>query len=295
MVSVAFPAFLLGHEPWRRIFAISYGGELSDKHSGDFRSIVDITMVSNVPFPKCGSRAATKMRSITTERGFRKSTTVMGALTGLGGDIFIIDDPQKAEDAQSESRRNTLNHWFSNTLMSRLDNKETGAIIVVMQRVHIEDLSGYLIDSSADWTVLSLPAIAEVEEKIPVGDGKFITSTRPARRCIPARESLATLRKHARLRSGRSVFSAQYQQSPVPPGGAMIKRDWLRYYDDASRAHVGADQVIQSWDTAAKGGAHNCWSVCTTWLLRDKHYYLLDVTRGRYEYPRLRATARRAG
>ena len=67
-----------------------------------------------------------------------------GTLTGLGGDVFIIDDPQKPVDAQSDTQRNRLNQWVSNTLMSRLDSKETGIIIVVQQRVHLNDLSGYL-------------------------------------------------------------------------------------------------------------------------------------------------------
>src|SRR5260221_9669180 len=98
------------------------------------------------------------------KRGFRKSTSVSGPLTGLGGELFIIDDPQKPADAQSEARRNTLNQWVSNTLISRLDNKETGAVIVVMQRVHMDDLSGFLSSSSDDWELLSLPAIAEVDE-----------------------------------------------------------------------------------------------------------------------------------
>ena len=82
----------------------------------------------------------------TTARGFRISTSVYGTLTGLGGDVFIIDDPQKPVDAQSDIQRNRLNHWFSNTLMSRLDSKETGIIIVVKQRVHLNDLSGYLME-----------------------------------------------------------------------------------------------------------------------------------------------------
>ena len=70
----------------------------------------------------------------------------------------------------------------------------------------------------------------------------------------------------------------------------MIRRQWLRYYDVAPE-RTYRTKVIQSWDTAAKNGAQNDWSVCTTWLLHDKHFYLLDVTRGRYEYPRLKETA----
>jgi len=287
MVSVAFPAFLLGHEPWRRIFCISYGGELTDKHSADFRSIIESTWYRRA-FPKMRIRRSLENEMITTQRGFRKGTTVMGALTGLGGDLFIIDDPQKAVDAQSEARRNSLNHWVSNTLMSRLDNKKTGAIIVVMQRVNMQDLSGYLIDSGGDWHVLDLAAIAEKDECIPIGEGRFHLR-REGDVLHPERESQAVLAAMKTM-LGSENFSAQYQQSPVPAGGAIIKRAWLRYYTTLPE-RKWTDHVIQSWDTAAKGGAHNCWSVCTTWLFKDGMFYLMDLTRGRYEYQKLRAVA----
>ena len=287
MVSVAFPAFLLGHEPHRRIFGISYGGDLSTKHASDFRSIVQSDWYRRV-FPKMQVGRATEFDVHTSRRGFRKATSVYAAVTGLGGDTFIIDDPQKPVDAQSDSQRNHLNEWFSNTLRSRLDNKATGTIIVVMQRVHLNDLSGYLTENSDDWTVLSLPAIAETDEEVAVGEGIF-HRRRAGEALHPAHEPLAVLEK-LRFDMGSDVFAAQYQQSPVPPGGAMIRRIWLRYYDRLPE-QTYRSKIIQSWDTAAKAGAQNDWSVCTTWLIHDKHYYLLDVTRGRYEYPRLRSTA----
>ena len=209
-----------------------------------------------------------------------------GTLTGLGGDIFIIDDPQKPVDAQSDIQRNRLNQWVSNTLMSRLDSKKKGVIIVVMQRVHLNDLSGYLMESGG-WTVLSLPAIAEQDERIAIGDNEFHVR-RAGEALHPALESLETLKKLQRQIGFE--FAAQYQQSPVPPGGAMIRREWLRYYDKPPE-RTYATIVIQSWDTASKDGAQNDWSVCTTWMLVDKCYYLLDLTRGRYEYPNLKATA----
>jgi predicted phage terminase large subunit-like protein len=222
---------------------------------------------------------------ITTRRGFRKSTSISGALTGLGGNIFIIDDPQKAADAQSDARRKTLNEWFSHTLASRLDNKETGAIILVMQRVHMDDLSGYLMGASNEWTVLSLPAIAEEDERILIGDQAFYRR-RAGEALHPDFESIATLEK-IRHDVGSEIFAAQWQQCPVPPGGAMIKRPWLRYYDIPPE-RTYKSRVFLSLDTAAKGGAHNDWTVCTVWMLLDKHYYLLELTRGRYEFPQLR-------
>jgi predicted phage terminase large subunit-like protein len=285
--SVAFPAFILGHDPSQRIITLSYGSELSDKHSADFRSIVNAPFYRDL-FPGMRPLRDVGNELTTTRRGFRKSTSISGALTGLGGNIFIIDDPQKPVDAQSEAQRNSLNGWYANTLLSRLDNKETGVIIVVMQRVHEDDLSGFLVRSSNEWTVLSLSAIAQVRERIQIGPNRF--HERGIGEALhPAYESIATLEALQRTQ-GPDVFAAQYQQTPVPPGGAMIKRSWLRYYDRLPE-RTAWTKVIQSWDTAAKDGAQNDWSVCTTWLVVDDHYYLLDLTRDRYEYPQLRDTA----
>ena len=289
MVSVAFPAFLLGHNPRRKIFGISYSNDLAAKHASDFLSIVQSRWYGRT-FPYTRIARSADSDVYTTARGFRRATSVYATLTGLGGDCFIIDDPQKPIDAQSDLQRNHLNEWYSNTMISRLDNKTTDAIIVVMQRVHLNDFTGYLLENSDGWTVLSLPAIAEVREEIEVGPGRFHIR-QPGEALHPAREPLETL-AGLRRELGSDVFAGQYQQLPVPPGGAMIKRTWLRYYDTAPE-RTYRTKVIQSWDTAAKDGAQNDWSVCTTWLLIDKHYYLLDVTRGRYEYPRLKATALR--
>lgn len=287
MVSVAFPAYLLGLDPSHRIFGISYGTELSDKHSGDFRSIVQSGWYRRA-FPKMEISRSLEGAVHTTMRGFRKATSVGAAITGFGGGCFIIDDPQKPVDAKSDTLRNALNQWFSNTLISRLDNKESGIIILVMQRVHLNDLTGYLLENSDSWTVLSLPAIAESDERVLIGNGHF-HERRAGEALHPERESLKAL-EAMRKDVGSEIFAAQYQQSPVPAGGAMIKRNWLRYYEQLPERTYKV-KVIQSWDTAAKNGAQNDWSVCTTWFLFDKHYYLADVTRGRYEYPRLRETA----
>jgi predicted phage terminase large subunit-like protein len=224
----------------------------------------------------------------TTSRGFRKATSVHATLTGLGGDCFIIDDPQKPVDAQSEVQRNSLNDWFFNTLMSRLDNKATGSIILVQQRVHLNDLSGHLLENPSDWEQLSLPAIAEDDERILIGQNRFHLR-RAGEALHPEREPIEVLEKLQR-ELGPDIFAAQYQQAPVPPGGAMIRRPWLRSYDKLPERIYHA-KIIQSWDTAAKGGAQNSWSVCTTWMFLDGYFYLLDVTRGRFEYPQLRDTA----
>lgn len=287
-VSVALPAFLLGHNPRKKIFGISYGADLSAKHAADFRAVVQSSWYCET-FPSMRIARAVDSDIFTTQRGFRRATSVSAALTGLGGDMIILDDPQKPVDAQSDTLRNSLNQWFTNTLLSRLDDKERGAIILVTQRVHLHDLTGFLLENSNDWAVLSLPAIAESDESVAIGDGEYYV------RCAgealhPEYEARSTLEK-LRGEMGSEVFAAQYQQSPVPSGGAMVKREWLRYYDQAP-PRTSSMRVIQSWDCAAKDGGENDWSVCTTWLVVDKRdYYLLDLTRGRYQYPRLRETA----
>jgi hypothetical protein len=287
VVSVAFAAFLLGHQPWRRITAVSYSNELSSKHAADFRSIVEAPWYRRL-FPTMRIARSLEDEVSTTARGFRKATSVYGTLTGFGGDVFIIDDPQKPVDAQSATHRNRLNHWFSNTLVPRLDRKEEGVIILVQQRVHEQDLSGYLLESGR-WEVLSLPAIAEQEEIVAIGEHEFHRRL-PGEALHPEHESIDSLTALQR-EIGSEVFAAQYQQRHVAPGGAMIKREWLRY-DDRPPERTYRTRVIQSWDTASKTGVHNDHSVCTTWFVEENQYYhLVDLVRGQYNYPRLKATA----
>ena len=117
---------------------------------------------SSFPARGLGRRLGTEIEL--TARGSRLATSVGGTLTGRGGDLIIIDDPLKPDDAYSEAKRNAANEWFKNTLLSRLDDKRTGAIIIVMQRVHMDDLAGFVTSQSDEWEILDLPAIAELDE-----------------------------------------------------------------------------------------------------------------------------------
>lgn len=286
--SVAFPAFVLGHEPTRRIICASYSAELAYKSSNDFRALLANPWYQDLfPWTRIGRYKDSEIEVETTQRGFRLATSTGGTLTGRGGDIIVIDDPLKPIDALSESKRSAANDWFLNTVISRLDDKRTGAIVIVMQRVHMDDLTGFLLRQSDEWTVLSLPAIAETFESIPLGGGYF-HQRQPSDVLSPEREPKQVL-EQLRLQVGSDLFSAQYQQAPFPPGGAMIKRSWVRRYTEVPPA-AGGSMIIQSWDTAAKGGPDNDWSVCSTWLWPDNcQWCLLDVWRGRVDYPGLKA------
>ena len=144
---MAFPAFILGLDPSQRIICVSYSGELAKKHPTTFaRCLNRLGIESTFPTTRIGPFKNSEIEIELTARGFRLATSVGGTLTGRGGDIIIIDDPLKPDDALSETKRSAANQWFTNTLLSRLDDKRTGAIVVVMQRVHMDDLTGFLLE-----------------------------------------------------------------------------------------------------------------------------------------------------
>jgi predicted phage terminase large subunit-like protein len=237
------------------------------------------------------TRLSTEKQSVneflTTTGGFRLSTSVGGVLTGRGADIIILDDPLKPDEALSETRRNSVNEWFDNTLLSRLNSKENGVIIIVMQRLHQDDLVGHVRDQH-DWDVLSFPAIAEEDEvhliESPLGRRQFERKTGGVLQ--PDRESMVTL-KDIRQSIGEYNFVSQYQQNHMPLGGAIVKTEWFRYYKPGDLP-PRFSFILQSWDTANKSGELNDFSVCTTWGVFDRCYYLLAVFRKRLNYPDLK-------
>jgi predicted phage terminase large subunit-like protein len=288
--SVAFPAYVLGHDPTKHIVAISYGSDLAIKHANDFRAIMNAPWYQRLfPMTRISRTKNTEFECLTTRNGYRLATSIDGTLTGRGADIVIVDDPLKPIDALSDSKRERVNDWFPNTLLSRLDDKQNGAIIVVMQRLHMDDLVGRLLRNSLDeWTVLNLPAIAAQEEVIQISAKRY--HLRHIGDVLhPEREPMSVL-ESIRSQLGSDTFSAQYLQAPCPPGGAMIKRHWVRRYDQLP-PRSSSSMVWQSWDTASKAGAENDWSVCTTWLRHENKYYLMDVLRDRFDYPNLKARA----
>ena len=197
---------------------------------------------------------------MTTCKGTRLATSIGGTLTGRGGDIIIIDDAHKPDESLSDVKRQTVIDWFSNTLMSRLNDKKEGVIIVIQQRVHEEDLAGYLLEQGG-WTHLNLPAIAEDNQIIPIGEN-LAHYRKKGEPLHEAREPLEVLAK-LKANMGSYAFAAQYQQTPAPIGGGIIKTAWFRYYDHAPRYQQN-DRIYQSWDTASKDGELNDYSVCTT-------------------------------
>jgi hypothetical protein len=171
MTSVAWPAYILGHDPTKSVAVISYGSDLAAKLGNDFRQIINTPWYQRL-FRLC-LKKNTEFEVTTEQNGSRLGTTIDGAFTGFGADIIVVDDPLKSIDATSKPKRERVNSSFNNTLKGRLNDPRTGAIVVPMQRLHDDDLPGMLLRSSEAWTVLTLPAIAEHEEYIQISDNQF--------------------------------------------------------------------------------------------------------------------------
>jgi predicted phage terminase large subunit-like protein len=284
--SIAFPAWYLAHNPAGHVICASYGQELADKLARDCRTLMMSAWYRRL-FPTRLSERRAIHDFVTTEQGTRMATSVGGVLTGRGADLIVIDDALKPDDALSEPQRASVNRWYDNTLLSRLNNKATGCIIIVMQRLHQDDLVGHVLEQEP-WEVVSFPAIADEDEihsiESPLGARSFRRLTGDV--LHPERESRTTLAV-IRQTIGEYNFASQYQQNPTPLGGAMVKTVWLRFYTPAERP-PRFSRIVQSWDTANKAAQLNDYSVCTTWGIADRHFYLIDVLRRRLNYPDLK-------
>lgn len=299
--SVALPAFLLGHNPHERILCVSYSDELSSKMAFDCRRVMESSWYRDV-FPR--TRISSTRRGVcdfeTTAGGGRFSTSVGGVITGRGGNWLIIDDPIKPTDAFSETIREKTNEWFGSTLLSRLDDKKNGKIILIMQRVYPHDLTGYLLEVDPSFNQVSLPLIAQENEewRITESPGNRVFRRQRGELLHPEREGAKEV-SAIKNTVGSFVFASQYQQAPEEVGTGIIKPEWLKTYNlEKLRNEVrfGHRKVslVQSWDTASKIGEENDYSVCITYA-RDieKNIFILDVYRARLEFPALVREAKR--
>jgi predicted phage terminase large subunit-like protein len=286
-ISIAFVAWYLGHYAARHVICASYGKDLAEKLARDCRAIMQSAWYQRAFATRLSPSRLAVDDFMTTDLGTRLATSVGGVLTGRGADLIVIDDPLKPDEALSESQRKAVNSWYDNSLLSRLNDKNKGCIIVAMQRLHQDDLVGHVLEQEG-WDVLSLPAIAEEPQSfvIPSVWGNRIVRRQVDEPLHATRESLTVL-ENIRRTIGEYNFASQYQQSPIAQGGAIIKHGWLLYCEPADWP-TDFDRIVQSWDTANKTTDLSDFSVCTTWGMKDKRYYLLDVFRKRLAFPDLK-------
>ena len=280
IVSVALPAYILGLNPSAKIICASYGQQLAVDLSNKTRKILNAPWYREAfPNTKIGS-SETQTYFDTTEGGYRFATTLGGAMTGIGADFIILDDPQKASDMVHESSRNETKVLLDDTVYSRFDNPKTGVLIAVMQRFGQDDLIGHIMQAGG-WEVVKIPMLAEENLEYQVSDnavcrfkkGDFL------------QPKLFGQKEFDELRNsmGTANFYAQYQQSPVPPAGNLF--DWKWFRQELSPPEYS--EVFMSLDVAATKADGN-YSAFTIWGHRDSNWYLTASHRYQYELPEVR-------
>jgi predicted phage terminase large subunit-like protein len=287
--SIALPAWVLGRDPTKRILTVTYARDLTTDHSRDFLKIARSGWYAHV-FPETAMNVDrdTVREYRTRHNGFRLGSSLGGTLTGLGGDLIIIDDLMKAADARSPGARERARHFYGNTLVSRLNNKSAGSIIAVQQRLHEEDLAAHLLGLGFEH--LNLPAIAEERQEFRLSTGRVYIRN-PGDLLKPESEPLEILGE-IRAGMGGPDFEAQFQQNPTPPDSALIEWNRIQTYEEAPpRDRIL--HVVQSWDTALSDGPKSDYSVCTTWGFYNDSWLLLEVKQVRKLYADLLALVRR--
>lgn len=287
IVVVLFMSWCMAKQPDCEFIHSSYSARLAANNTSRVRDIVTSDWYQEVfPHVQIDPSTSGKDHWKTTVKGVVYAAGAGGTITGFGagkmrpedhvgpmfGGAIIIDDPHKADEATSDTMRQNIIDWYSNTIKSRVNDPARTPIIVVMQRLHEEDLSGFLLKGGSDevWDHLFIPVLNDNDE--PLWPAKH------------DREELARME-----RSNSYVFAGQYMQRPAPLGGGIFKTSWWKYYNPAALPKVR--RVIQSWDTAFKTKDHNDPSSCTTWAETDEGYFLLDRLNDKMEYPQLKQTA----
>ena len=295
--SYLFPAFFLGEFPEKKILMATHTAGLSESFGRRVRNLIESEEYREV-FPDTliadDQKAAGNWS--TSEGGQYYAAGVGGALAGRGADLFVIDDPHSEQDAKSNSRLafDTAWSWFQTGPLQRL--MPGGAIIIIMTRWSLLDLTGRLIDfqtrnpDTEPWEVVELPAILEsknVETQV-VSEKSLWPEQWPLEQLQATRAALDP-----------RYWNAQYMQQPTSDMAATIKRsDWMVWEpEDPPKC----EYVIQSWDTAFETKTNSDYSACTTWgVWYDEErknrpsLILLDAFKGRFPFPDLKVEALKA-
>ena len=191
----------------------------------------------------------------------------------------MVDDPHTPLGAESDAQRPRVIEYFRRSVATRLDDKQRGAIVVVMQRLHAQDLTATCLD--LDYTHLCLPAEATSRTTIRFPRSGRVVTRAPGDLLWPAREGPEEMAQR-RVELGAYGFAGQYQQSPSPHTGGLFERGWWAFYDDLP---TGVDEWIQSWDLSVKGGPGHDFVVGLVAGWRGADIYLVDRVKAQLSFP----------
>lgn len=285
--SVILPAFMLGKDPTAKIMVISYGGDLARDLADTFRRLVRSDFYKELfPETQFDPKANRIELMRTTQGGSRMSLSLAGPMTGKGASLIILDDLTKAGEVHYATTREDVRTKFDQSIYSRLDNKKTGAIVSVAQRLHADDITAYLLEKDI-FRHLVLESIAQAPATHALyGRRTYVRTVGDI--LNPEREPKEVLDK-IREEMGDHAFSAQYLQDPRPGQSLFLTMNDLATVSELPPLECFT-RWTQSWDTAAKDGPRSCFSVGLTfgWHETEKRWYLLDVCRERLDYTSLK-------
>ena len=279
LVSVLWPTWEWIQQPSRRWIFVSYAETLASKHSVDRRTVLQSEWYRD----RWGARVQlasdqnVKSEFLNTSRGHMIATSIGGSITGKGGSRIVVDDPHNPTQAESDAQREAARTYFSHTLSTRLDNKNTDAMVVVMQRLHERDLSALCLDHG--FTHVCLPAEAEEPTHLVFPRSRRVQNRVPGDVLWPAREGPPVLADQKRL-LGSAGYAGQYQQRPAPAGGVVFQRDWFKWYDELPPVNTWA----QSWDMTFKDGPSSDFVVGLVGARKGADIYLVDRVKGRWAF-----------
>ncbi len=289
--SVVLPAWVLGRTATTKTLVAGYAEALATEHARAFQKLVTSRYYKRVFPGSCVEPVVNNATQFTTSAGgVRRAVTVGGSVTGIGGDLIIVDDIMKASDASSEAHREAARRYFDETLYTRLNDKRSGSIIVVQQRLHQDDLIAHLIEKQT-FRHLNFPVIAEASENYRLYND-FHWERQKGDLLAPERESRETLEK-IKAEIGEASFRTQYQQDPASAQSTMLDFSKVTVLE-SDGSDIRRLKVVQTWDTAVKDGPNCDYSVGMTFAWDDERWVLIDVIRRRMKFGDLKVSARRA-
>lgn len=304
--SVLFPAWALMKDPKQSFLYTSYSHRFAERDSRKCLKLVQSDWYQrkwgqSVIIPP---RYANAQKFETAAGGYRMISSVGGSSTGGGANFSVTDDPNNVAKVDSEAIRENTNFWWDNVMSSRYNLLEDRRRLIVQQRAHSMDLSGYtLAKDDPNWIHLSLPMEFEISRRcstivLPGTNGKLWKDPRKKEGELlwPAGVNAKQLERMKKVdfRGDSYVISGQLQQRPSPMGGGILQRDWFKVWKE--RDFPEFEYVLQSWDTALTTGPKACFSACSTWgVFKDKggifNIMLLSLYKDKVEYPDLRKMA----
>ena len=274
MTDVFWPAWEWGPKdmPWRRYICASYSNHLTERDNMRCRNIVISDRYQKMwgnRF-KISNEQFTKVKFANDKTGWKLATSVQGIGVGERGDRFIIDDPNNTMEMESEQVRYNTNMWFTEVVPDRLNNPQESAIVIIQQRLHEDDVSGVAISREMGYTHLMIPMLHDPARHCTTSlgwkeDEEIIWDdprTEDGELAWPERfteEVCANMERD----KGIYAWSGQYQQYPVPRGGAILKEDYWQLWD---KEHLpNFEFIVASLDPAFTEKDENDPSAMTIW------------------------------